>query len=62
MDHIILHFLTGTMAFRSPPPRLGRKAAEILDAFLEKSWNEKNQNAGKAAKNAEYARNMQDGV
>jgi hypothetical protein len=36
MDHNILHFLTGTMAFRSPQPDSMRNGAENPDAFLEK--------------------------
>ena len=36
MDQCILHFLTGTMAFRSPMPDFWRNGAENPDAFLEK--------------------------
>ena len=62
MEHFILHFLTGTMAFRVPRTSRRRKGAEIPDAFLEKYSYGKNQNAGKAAKSARYARIMQDGT
>ena len=62
MDHNILHFFTGTMAFRSPQPPVYGSGTEPSDAFLEKNVVGKNRNAGKAAKSAEYARNMQDGV
>ena len=61
MEHNILHFFTGTMAFRSPQPPVYGSGAEPSDAFLEKNIDRKNRNAGKTAKNAEYARNMQDG-
>lgn len=36
MHNDILHFLTGTMAFRSPQPDFWRNGAENPDAFLEK--------------------------
>ena len=62
MDHNILHFFTGTMAFRSPQPPVYGSGTEPSDAFLEKNVVGKNRNAGKTAKSAEYARNMQDGV
>jgi len=61
MDHYILHFFTGTMAFRSPLPDTVRIGAETSDAILEKCLTETNRNAGKAANCAKYARNMQDG-
>ena len=68
MEHFILHFLTGTMAFRIPRTSRRRSDAEIPDVFFQKAGtratrkeNKKNRNAGKAAKGAEYARNMQDG-
>ncbi len=60
MEHFIFLFLTGTMAFRVPRPSRRRNGAEIPDAFLEKYSMSKNQNAGKAAKSARYARIMQD--
>jgi hypothetical protein len=37
MEHFILHFLTGTMAFRGSQPPPMRKGAGIPDAFLENS-------------------------
>ena len=62
MEHFILHFLTGTMAFRGPRTSRRRNDAEIPDAFLENTRSRKNQHAGKAAKNVPYARRMQDGT
>ena len=50
MDHNILHFFTGTMAFRIPRTSRRRNDAEIPDAFFISSSIRKNQNAGKAAK------------
>ena len=60
MLHLILHFFTGTMAFRIPRTSRRRNDAEIPDAFFISSSIRKNQNAGKAAKNVHYARLMQD--
>ena len=59
MEHFILQFFTGTMAFRSPQPWFITSGAEYPDAFLETWWLKTNQNAGKAAKNAAHARDMQ---
>ena len=50
MNHFILQFFTGTMAFRSPQPWFITGGAEYPDAFLETWWLKTNQNAGKAAK------------
>ena len=36
MDQYILHFFTGTMAFRSPQPPVYGSGAESSDAFLGK--------------------------
>ena len=62
MEHFILHFLTGTMAFRVPRASRRRNDAEIPDAFVSNTRLRKNQDAGKAAKNVPYARRMQDGT
>lgn len=60
MNHFILQFFTGTMAFRGLLPQQIEVDADIPDAFLENERAEKNYYAGKAAKNAIYARMMQD--
>ena len=36
MEHFILQFFTGTMAFWNPQPRFWRNGAENPDAFLER--------------------------
>lgn len=46
MEHFILQFFTGTMAFRDPLPTFVWNGAENPDAFLEKRLCSKNQNAG----------------
>jgi hypothetical protein len=61
MGLYILHFLTGTMAFRGSRPSRRRSGADIPDAILEKCSAVTNRNARKAAKIDAYARIMQDG-
>ncbi len=41
MEHFILHFLTGTMAFRGSQPPPMRKGTGIPDAILENSNSER---------------------
>ena len=59
MEPFILHFFTGTMAFRTSRASQTWKGAQFPDAFFRHKRSCKNGIAGLAAKNAAYARNIQ---